>query len=83
MIPDFSSFDPFRPPLDADDLALNECFSETVSHGWIVTIFWTQFDMIVMQEEALDRRFLTPDERHHDFPVSGVLTRLTNCQIAV
>ena len=42
------SFYPFRPAVDADNLALDQHFAEAVTHGGVVGVFRTQLNVVVM-----------------------------------
>jgi len=42
------SFDPLRPAVDADNLALDQHFAEAVAHGGVVGVFRTQLNVVVM-----------------------------------
>src|SRR5210317_1916146 len=74
---------PLRAALNADDLALNQDLVEAVTHGRVVGVFRTQFDIVFAQEETFDSGLLVVDERHYDLTVLGVLPGFTNRQIAV
>jgi len=41
-------FYPFRPAVDADNLALDQHFAEAVAHGGVVGVFRTQLNVVVM-----------------------------------